>query len=101
MRCDLTVFDISGFPSISFAAAMATVERRAPATASSWEPKAARTPVTNGAANGSAAREQYTDHPSTTTGSGTGVQLLFFLQQRSVCHVVMVWNYLCVGRRGI
>jgi hypothetical protein len=65
----LTVFDISRFPSISFAAAMATVERRAPAAASSWEPKAARTPVTNGAANGSAAREQYTDHPSTTTGS--------------------------------
>jgi hypothetical protein len=55
---------------------MATVERRAPAAASSWEPKAARTPVTNGAANGSAAREQYTDPPSTNTGSGTGVQLL-------------------------
>jgi hypothetical protein len=43
---------------------MATVERRAPAAASSWEPKAARTPVTNGAANGSAAREQYTDRPT-------------------------------------
>jgi hypothetical protein len=57
---------------------MATVERRAPAAAPSWEPKAAKTPVTNGAANGSAAREQYTDHPSTTTGSGIWSSIVVF-----------------------
>ncbi len=68
---------------------MATVERRAPAAASSWEPKAAKTPVTNGAANGSAAREQYTDHPSATTGSGTGIQLLVFCS-RDLC-VMFLW----------
>ncbi len=58
---------------------MATVERRAPAAASSWEPKADRTPVTNGAANGSAAREQYTDHPSSTNGSGNWSLIVVFL----------------------
>ncbi len=69
---------------------MATVERRAPAAASSWEPKAARTPVTNGAANGSAAREQYTDRPSSTTGSDTGVSIVVFFAVE-ICVSWLLW----------